>query len=92
MARLLIYTVLGAVVEAIAVERMVAAPTDTSLPSATFDFAQITAPPRLELWAKREEAMTVFEAPDNTCGYVGGQSGMFYTTLPFLLSLITLLC
>ena len=83
MARLLLYTVLGAVVEAIAVERMVAAPTDISLPSATFSFAQITAPPSLELLAKRQEAMTVLEAPDNTCGFVGGQLGMF---LPSFLS------
>ncbi|KAK8134731.1 hypothetical protein PG984_006743 [Apiospora sp. TS-2023a] len=79
MARLLIYTVLGAVVEAIAVERMVAAPTDISLPSATFSFAQITAPPSLELLAKRQEAMTVLEAPDNTCGYVGGQLDSAYS-------------
>ncbi|KAK8037072.1 hypothetical protein PG991_001386 [Apiospora marii] len=79
MARLLIYTALGAVVEAIAVERMVAAPTDISLPSATFSFAQITAPPSLELLAKRQEAMTVLEAPDNTCGFVGGQIDSAYS-------------
>ncbi|KAK7978338.1 hypothetical protein PG996_004382 [Apiospora saccharicola] len=79
MARLLIFTILGAVVEAIAVERMVAAPTDISLPSAIFSFAQITAPPSLELLAKRQEAMTVLEAPDNTCGYVGGQLDSAYS-------------
>ncbi|KAK8039736.1 hypothetical protein PG993_008147 [Apiospora rasikravindrae] len=79
MARLLLYTVLGAVVEAVAVERMVAAPTDASLPSVTFDFAQITAPPSLHELVKRQEAQTVLVGPDNTCGYVSGYLASAYT-------------
>ncbi|KAK8093834.1 hypothetical protein PG997_000519 [Apiospora hydei] len=79
MARLLLYIALGAVVEAIAVERMVAAPTDVSLPSVTFDFAQITAPPSLHELVKRQEAQTVLVGPDNTCGYVSGYLASAYT-------------
>lgn len=80
MARFLLYTALGAVVEAVAVERMVAAPTDVSLPTAVFNFAQITAPPSLHELAKRQEAQTVLVGPDNTCGYVSGLLGMY--TIP----------
>ena len=76
MARLLLYTVFGAAVEAIAVERMVAAPTDVSLPTPVFNFAQITAPPSLHELVKRQEAQTVLVGPDNTCGYVSGLLGM----------------
>ncbi|KAK8086295.1 hypothetical protein PG994_001269 [Apiospora phragmitis] len=79
MARLLLYTVLGAVVAAIAVERIVAAPTGVSLPSPTFDFAQITAPPSLHELVKRQEAQTVLVGPDNTCGYVSGYLASAYT-------------
>lgn len=79
MARFLLYTALGAVVEAVAVERMVAAPTDVSLPTAVFNFAQITAPPNLHELAKRQEAQTVLVGPDNTCGYVSGLLASAYT-------------
>jgi hypothetical protein len=79
MARFLLYTALGAVVEAVAVERMVAAPTDVSLPTAVFNFAQITAPPSLHELAKRQEAQTVLVGPDNTCGYVSGLLASAYT-------------
>ncbi|RYO78979.1 hypothetical protein DL766_000626 [Monosporascus sp. MC13-8B] len=72
----------GMAVQALAFDGRPSEPTDSPVPSPVNPLpSRITTPPSVLELAKRQEALTVLVAPDNTCGYLDGRAGAPYTCM-----------